>query len=74
MIDAGLYCTINSDDPAMFSTSLANEYVTLASQGFSWEELWRLNLNTLEAAFLDEVEKVSYRNEWEKFRRIEIDN
>ncbi|MBE9166657.1 adenosine deaminase [Pleurocapsales cyanobacterium LEGE 06147] len=74
MIDAGLYCTVNSDDPVMFSTSLVNEYLTLASQGFSWEELWRLNLNTLEATFLDKDEQASYCNEWERFRQTEIDN
>lgn len=69
MFDAGLYCTVNSDDPAMFSTSLTNEYLTLAEQGFSWEELWQLNLNTLDATFLGEVEKDRYRVEWEKFVR-----
>lgn len=69
MVDAGLYCTVNSDDPAMFSTSLTNEYLTLAAQGFSWEELWQLNLNTLEATFLDEVEKDKYRAEWQQFTR-----
>ncbi|MGF1521764.1 MAG: adenosine deaminase [Leptolyngbyaceae cyanobacterium] len=67
MIDAGLYCTLNSDDPAMFSTSLTNEYLTLAAQGFSWQELWQLNVNTLEATFLDEAEKQSYRVIWETF-------
>ena len=67
MMDAGLYCTVNSDDPAMFSTSLTNEYLTLASQGFSWEELWRLNVNTLEATFLGDVEKGGYGREWEPF-------
>jgi len=69
MVDAGLYCTVNSDDPAMFSTSLTNEYLTLAKQGFSWEELWQLSLNTLEATFLDKVEKERCRAEWEKFVR-----
>ncbi|MDX2270486.1 MAG: adenosine deaminase [Cyanobacteriota bacterium] len=69
MVDTGLYCTVNSDDPAMFSTSLTNEYLTLAKQGFSWEELWQLNLNTLEATFLGEAEKGKYRVEWEKFIR-----
>jgi adenosine deaminase len=67
MIDAGLYCTINSDDPAMFSTSLTKEYITLAHQGFTWEELWQLNLNTLEATFLDAAEKNNYRAEWNQF-------
>jgi len=57
MFDAGLNCSINSDDPAMFSTSLINEYLTLASLGFSWEELWQLNLNAMNAAFFDEDEK-----------------
>lgn len=67
MFDAGLYCTVNSDDPAMFSTSLTKEYLTLAEQGFSWEELWQLNLNTLKATFLDEAEKDKYLIEWKKF-------
>ena len=67
MIDRGLYCTVNSDDPAMFATSLTNEYLTLAQQGFSWEELWQLNRNTLEAAFLEDAEKKDYRQQWEQF-------
>lgn len=67
MVNAGLYCTVNSDDPAMFSTSLTSEYLTLAQQGFSWEELWQLNLNTLEATFLNEIEKAKYRDRWRKF-------
>ena len=43
MVDAGLLCTLNSDDPPMFGTDLTGEYRLLAGQGFSWEELWRLN-------------------------------
>ncbi|AFY90454.1 adenosine deaminase [Chroococcidiopsis thermalis] len=67
MVDAGLYCTVNSDDPAMFSTSLNNEYLTLASQGFSWEELWQFNLNTLAATFLSATEKAKYDAQWQAF-------
>jgi adenosine deaminase len=67
MVDAGLYCTINSDDPPMFSTDLNYEYCMLAAQGFTWNELWQLNLNALEAAFLSEAEKVQYRGEWQTF-------
>jgi len=63
MVDAGLYCCINSDDPAMFSTSLTNEYMTLASQGFSWPELQQLNMNALEASFLGDDEKLHYRDQ-----------
>lgn len=69
MIDAGLYCTLNSDDPPMFNTNLTNEYLTLAAQGFSWEELWQLNFNTLEATFLSETEKAMHRTRWQDFLR-----
>jgi len=67
LLDAGVNVTVNSDDPAMFSTSLTNEYTLLAGQGFSWEELWRLNLNTLETTFLIDSEKAKYRQEWQRF-------
>lgn len=67
MVDLGLYCTLNSDDPPMFQTNLVNEYLTLAQQGFSWNELWQLNLNTLAASFLSEPEKNAYRQEWQMF-------
>jgi adenosine deaminase len=67
MVEAGLCCTLNSDDPPMFKTSLVKEYVTLVAQGFSWQELWQLNVNTLEATFLPESEKQKYRAEWQEF-------
>lgn len=69
MVDAGLFCTVNSDDPAMFSTDLNNEYLTLAAQGFSLEELQRLNLNGLEASFLPETEKEHLRARFEEYYR-----
>jgi adenosine deaminase len=68
MVDAGLRCTLNSDDPAMFSTDLAAQYAVLAQQGFTWDELWSLNCATLDATFLPEPEKAAYREEWEAFR------
>lgn len=40
----------------MFNSNLNNDYHALAAQGCSWEELWQLNLNTLEAIFLSEAE------------------
>ncbi|MEM6346845.1 MAG: adenosine deaminase [Bacteroidota bacterium] len=61
MVDAGLNCNINSDDPAMFSTSLTGEYLLLAEQGFSWVELQQLNRNALESSFMTEGQKRSYR-------------
>lgn len=67
LVDAGVFCTVNSDDPPMFSTDLNNEYILLANQGFTWDELWQLNLNTLEAGFLTEDEKASDRLAWMRF-------
>ena len=72
MFDAGLNCCVNSDDPAMFSTSLVNEYVTLASLGFSWEELQQLNLNALEASFLSDTEKHHYLEQWQTWSRAAL--
>lgn len=63
----GLRCSMNSDDPAMFATSLTNEYQTLARQGFTWDELWALNRATLDATFLDESERKELARHWEVF-------
>ena len=60
MLDAGLHCCINSDDPAMFSTSLVNEYETLASMGFGEEELLQFNRNALSSSFMTDAEKDSH--------------
>jgi adenosine deaminase len=67
MVDLGVRCTVNTDDPAMFSTDMAAQYQLLADQGFSWDELWKLNHQTLEATFLSDAEKAEYRREWEDF-------
>ena len=67
MVDLGLRCTLNSDDPAMFSTDLAAQYGVLAQQGFTWSELWKLSMATLDATFLSAAEKAAYRKEWEEF-------
>lgn len=67
MLDLGLRCTLNSDDPAMFSANLAAQYSLLSTQGFSWDELWQLNRQTLDATFLSDREKAEYGREWEAF-------
>jgi adenosine deaminase len=69
LMDRGVYVTVNSDDPSMFSTDLSREYLLLAGQGFSWEELWQLNLNTLEASFLPGESKEAYRAQWQEFEK-----
>jgi adenosine deaminase len=37
LIEKGLYVTLNSDDPAMFNTTLTDEYLR-ASQTFGWDK------------------------------------
>jgi adenosine deaminase len=51
--DRGLIVTINTDDPAMFGNSLAEEYRLLADRfGFTRAELRSLILNGIRAAWL----------------------
>jgi adenosine deaminase len=57
MVDAGVNCLVNSDDPGMFNTSLTAEYELLAGQGFSREELWKMNLAAVDASFQSPAEK-----------------
>ena len=55
---AGLVVTLNSDDPAMFGTSLENEFLEASRCfGFSRETLTALCLNAARASFLGEEEK-----------------
>ena len=61
LVDAGVRVTVNSDDPPMFSTDLNQEYALLAAQGFTFDELQRLNLNAVDVCFLPEAEKAELR-------------
>ena len=50
--------TLNSDDPALFRSDLANEFLLAhTEQGFTRDELRRLAANSIQASFLPEVEK-----------------
>jgi aminodeoxyfutalosine deaminase len=60
MIAAGLFVTLNSDDPPMFGTSLSNEYLVAGRDlGFSPAELAELAGNGVRASFLAEAEKAA---------------
>jgi len=53
-----LFVTINSDDPALFSTSLVDEYMLLFNKGiFSQNEILALIKNNIYASFLPEDKK-----------------
>lgn len=50
--DAGLYLTLNSDDPPMFNTDLLREYtLAVTAFDFSLGDLARLSLNAVAASF-----------------------
>lgn len=49
--DAGIVITLNSDDPAIFQTTIAAEFAVAASLGFSEEELTQIAANARTAAF-----------------------
>jgi adenosine deaminase len=60
-LEAGLEVTLNSDDPAMFGTSLEGEYLAAAEHfALSREQILRLCANGFRAAFLPEEEKLAY--------------
>jgi adenosine deaminase/aminodeoxyfutalosine deaminase len=57
--DHGLMLTLNTDDPAMFRTSLSREYaIAQKAFGFTEEQLRELARNSFEASFLDAERKV----------------
>jgi adenosine deaminase len=56
--DAGLLVTVNTDDPAMFGNSLAQEYQMLEERlGFSQDEVRKVILNGVKAAWLSNDRK-----------------
>jgi adenosine deaminase len=58
LIEAGLYVTLNSDDPPMFNTSLNDEYLA-TTQAYGWDadELEQLDLNAVRATLLPEAQR-----------------
>lgn len=61
--EQGLMITLNTDDPAMFQTSLSREY-QLARDGFSFtdEHLREIARNSFEASFLPAERKLQFLN------------
>ena len=56
--DAGLFVTLNSDDPAFFGSTLENEYRLAAEVlGFTRAELAELAANSFRASFLPDSDK-----------------
>jgi aminodeoxyfutalosine deaminase len=61
MFDAGVMITLNSDDPAMFGTSLAREYqLAQDAFGFTDDQLREIARNSFEASFLGAEKKLAF--------------
>lgn len=61
--DHGLMVTLNTDDPAIFETSLNREYqLAQESFGFTDEHLRELARNSFEASFLSAEKKLEFLN------------
>jgi aminodeoxyfutalosine deaminase len=61
--DHGLMITLNSDDPAMFGTSLSQEYELAQTEfAFTDEHLRELARNSFEASFLPAEKKIAFLN------------
>jgi adenosine deaminase len=70
--DAGVFLTINSDDPPMFGTDLNHEYEVLIQHfHFSQAELKKISLNGIQASFLSQEEKHKLTQEFnQEFRKL----
>lgn len=61
--DVGMMVTLNSDDPAMFATSLSREYQLVQDQfGFTDDHLRELARNSFEASFVPAEKKLEFLN------------
>ena len=61
--DQGIMVTLNSDDPAIFGTTLAGEYqLAQDAFGFTDEHLRELARNSFEASFLPAEKKLQFLN------------
>jgi aminodeoxyfutalosine deaminase len=61
--DRGVMITLNSDDPAIFGTTLAREYqIAQQTFGFTDEHMRELARNSFEASFLPAEKKLEFLN------------
>jgi len=68
--EEGLMVTLNTDDPAMFQTTLNKEYEIAQQEfGFSEEHLRELARNSFEASFLPVDKKVRFLQQIDTFAK-----
>ncbi|OQA94330.1 MAG: Aminodeoxyfutalosine deaminase [Chloroflexi bacterium ADurb.Bin222] len=67
LLEAGLYVTLNSDDPPMFNTTLTREYL-LGQRTWNWnrDDIEKLMFNAVDATLLPETERQALRHRFEQ--------
>jgi adenosine deaminase len=62
MREAGLLATLNTDDPALTDLDLGKEYASVQrAYGYGWDDMVRIALDGVEAAWLDDDDKRALR-------------
>jgi aminodeoxyfutalosine deaminase len=72
LLDAGVYVTINSDDPPMFNTTLTNEF-RIGHRVWGWDRalIEQLVMNAVDATLLPDAERAQMRTQFETgFKQI----
>ena len=68
MLDAGLFVTINSDDPAYFGGYVNENFIAVAvNLNLTKKEIYLLAKNSFEASFISQAEKQHFLEELGKF-------
>ncbi|MGF1483703.1 MAG: adenosine deaminase [Opitutales bacterium] len=63
LMQAGVRCTISTDDPVSFGNHLNGEYLALATTGYTRDELVRLARNGFENALVDATRRQAWLDE-----------
>lgn len=67
LLEAGLYVTINSDDPPMFNTTLTDEYLKITQAfDFGVETIEQLVRNAVRASLLPEPARIELEEKFER--------
>lgn len=74
LVEAGVFVTINSDDPALFNTTLNDEYVhAVRDCGLSIDQVEKAGLNAVRASYLPDDKKAAmletFRADYARLRR-----
>jgi len=67
LVDAGVACTISTDDPISFGNNLLDEYRVLAEAGFTQDELAAFARNGFNAALVPEEKRAEWLAELNAF-------